>query len=361
MALAKLTMAVACAELVLASLACGSSQTRAAKAASSSESAVATWTSPRLGYKWALSDEWEFYPMHEMVLPPKRLAIDAVAAHKKGTKRPSATLLVWDYTIQDRKTAWGSDPADYEQLEELGLDMMESRDVEHLGTRRITMFGLDGIEVVGMQGNERLSVRMVRRDRRHFEVRCLSAFDQSDWPCESAFRTFMISEPPPRPAAGAPRVFHLREPRFGLEFDAPDDSWLATGPHVGGGGAQLVWMWRQAEREIDVGVMDFRDLPAAPSEERLLENQREFFEKRGNKVVTAAAHLGGEPCHHLKASGSDGWYRDVLLLNRNSINYTVLITQRKRDPKLIARVAKDFRFTLLESERERKEARLAPR
>jgi hypothetical protein len=120
-------------------------------------------------------------------------------------------------------------------------------------------------------------------------------------------------------------------------------------------------MWRQAERGIDVGVMDFRDLPAAPSEERLLETQREFFEKKGNKVVIAAAHLGSEPCHHLKASGSDGWYRDVLLLNRNSINYTVLITQRKRDQKLIARVAKNFRFTLLESERERKEARLAPR
>ena len=42
------------------------------------------------------------------------------------------------------------------------------------------------------------------------------------------------------------------------------------------------------------------------------------------------------------------------------INYTVLIVQRKRDPKLIAQVTKAVRFTLLEHERERKEARLAP-
>lgn len=321
---------------------------------------MATWTSPRWGYKWTLSDEWEFYPMSEMVLPPRKLTIDAVAAHKKGTKRPSATLVVWGYTIQDRKTAWGSDPADYEELEERGVEMLESLDVEPLGTRRITMFGLGGVEVVGMQGNDRLSVRMVRQDRRHFEVRCLSTPDESDWPCESAFGSFTISDLPPQPAPGDPRVIHLREPRFGLEFDAPDDSWLATGPHVGGGGAQLVWMWRQAERGVDVGVLDFREVPTMPSEEWFVENHRAFFEKGGNKVVVGTAHLGGEPCHHLKASGSDGWYRDALILHRNSINYTVLITQRKRDPKLIARVAKGVRFTLLESERERQEARRGP-
>jgi hypothetical protein len=257
----KLTVGVACAGLVLASLSCRGSQTRPAKDASSSRSTLATWTSPRFGYKWTLSDEWEFYPMNEIARAPKKLAFDAVGARKKGMKRPSAFLQVWR---------------------------------------------------------------------------------------------------PPRPEPGVPRVLHLREPRFGLEFDAPDDSWLATGPYVGGGGAQLVWMWRHADRGVDVQVMDFRDLPTEPTEERLLELHRESFAKKGSKVVVGTAFLGGEPCHHLKVSGSDGWYRDVFFLHRNSINYTVLISQRKRDPKLIARVTKAIRFTLLEQERERQEARLAP-
>jgi len=168
-----------------------------------------------------LPDEWEFYPMNEIVRPPNKLAIDAVAARQKGMKRPSAFLHVWDYTIKDRQAAWGSE-ADYEDLGAYGVDMLQTHGVEYLGSRRITMFGLGGVEVVGMHGGERLSVRMVRRDRRHFEVRCLSAFDESDWPCASAFKTFVISEPPPRPTPGEPRVLHLREPRFGLEFDAPD-------------------------------------------------------------------------------------------------------------------------------------------
>jgi hypothetical protein len=77
--------------------------------------------------------------------------------------------------------------------------------------------------------------------------------------------------------------------------------------------------------------------------------------------VVGTAFLGGESCHHLKGSVSDGWYRDVFFLHRNHINYTVLISQRKRDPQLIARVTKAIRFTPLEHERERKEARLASR
>lgn len=299
--------------------------------------------------------------MNELELPSKKLAIDLAAARPKGSNRPSATLLVWDYTIQEHPRTWGSNAADYDDLEALGTRTLETHGAEPLGTRRITMFGQSGVEVVGMLNSERLSLRMVRRDRRHFEVRCISAFDESDWPCEAAFETFAISEPPARPALEGPRVLHLREPRFGLEFDAPDDSWLATGPHKGGGGAQLVWMWRQADRGIDVQVMDFRNLPAEPTEEQLLQLDRESLEKNAAKVVVGTAFLGGERCHHLRAAGSDGWHRDVFFLHRNSINYTVLIMQRKRDAKLIARVTKALRFTPFEHERERREARLTPR
>ena len=156
-------------------------------------------------------------------------------------------------------------------------------------------------------------------------------------------------------------MLHLREPRFGIEFDAPDDSWLATGPRLRAGGAQLVWIWTRQARQIDLQVMDFRDLPAEPTEEQFLARQLAYFRRKGAKVVVGRARLGGEPCQHVKVKRSDGWSQDLFFLHRNSINYTVLISQRHRDPKLITRVTQGFRFTLLERERERLQARLTRR
>jgi hypothetical protein len=51
---------------------------------------------------------------------------------------------------------------------------------------------------------------------------------------------------------------------------------------------------------------------------------------------------------------------DVFFLHRNTLHYSVIITQSKRDKKLIARVTNALRFTLLELERERIQARLVP-
>lgn len=42
--------------------------------------------------------------------------------------------------------------------------------------------------------------------------------------------------------------------------------------------------------------------------------------------------------------------------NRNRVHYSALITQLKRDPKLIAKVTRSLRFTPFESERERSQA-----
>jgi hypothetical protein len=296
--------------------------------------------------------------VEELGLGYKKLAIDVVGARRKDKTVRSALLYVWEYTIAEPTEVWGNNYLDYEALERFGRGVLESHDIDYVGNRQVAFLGQRGLEVAGTLGDEGFSIRMVRRDRRHFEVRCIGPHEQPEWPCESAFTTFTIDEPPERPAPEGPRVLHLREPRFGLEFDAPDDSWLATGPHVGGGGAQLVWMWRKGDRGIDVQVMDFRSLPAEPSEEQFLDRHAEHFRKDGSKVVVGEARLGGEQCHHLKVTSTDGWHKDVFFLHRNSINYTMLITQRKRDAKLIARATNALRFTLLAPERERREALL---
>lgn len=293
--------------------------------------------------------------MEEVGPAEKKLAIDAVGARLKGMPRPSARLLVWDYKLDEPKSAWGTD-TDYEDLEEVGIGALEAQDFEHVGTRRVEVFGHPGVEVLGMIGRETLSIRMMRLGRRHFEVRCLGPLAQQDWACASAFKAFTISDPPKRPEPEGPRVLHLREPRLGVEFDAPDDSWLATGPRIGGGGAQYVWFWIQAERQIDVHVLDFRGLPVEPTEERFLDSYLRTVERQGGKVVIGEGRLGGERCRHLKETGADGRHRDLFFLHRNSIHYALLISQLKRDPKLIAKVTKSFRFTPFDQERERMQA-----
>ncbi|HEX2874407.1 MAG TPA: hypothetical protein VHP33_24300 [Polyangiaceae bacterium] len=313
-----------------------------------------TWTSPRFAYQWTLSPRWEFFAVEEVGPAHKKLEIDAVEARLKGMPRPAARLLVWHYTLQEPKAVWGTE-ADYEALEAFGVGTLETQEFEHVGSRRIELFGHAGVEVLGTLGSESVSIRMMRLDRRHFEVRCLGSLVQPEWACASAFKGFTISDPPKRPAPEGPRVLHLREPQLGVEFDAPDDSWLATGPRIGVGGAQYVWIWKNAARQIDIHVLDFRGLPAEPSEDQMLANYVDAFDKDG-AVVIGEARLGGEPCRHLRVKRRDGWYQDIFFLYRNRVHYSALITQLKRDPKLIAKVTRSLRFTPFESERERSQA-----
>lgn len=292
--------------------------------------------------------------MEEVGPAHQKLAIDAVGARPKGSPHPVVRLMVWDYKLDEPKSAWGTD-TDYEDLEEIGLRGLGVQDFEHAETRRVEVFGHPGVEVLGTSGTEALSIRMMRLGRRHFEVRCLGPLAQQDWACASAFKAFTISDPPKRPEPEGPRVLHLREPRLGVEFDAPDDSWLATGPRIGGGGAQYVWIWKNANRQIDIHVLDFRGLPAEPSEDRMLAEYVDAFGKDG-AVVIGEARLGGEPCRHLRVKRRDGWHQDLFFLYRNKVHYSALITQFKRDPKLVTKVTRSVRFTAFESEHERMQA-----
>ena len=74
--------------------------------------------------------------------------------------------------------------------------------------------------------------------------------------------------------------------------------------------------------------------------------------------MVGKALLGGERCHHLKLKRADGWHKDIFFLHRNGIHYSMLITQREYDPKLIAKATKGLRLTPLPEARERRQARL---
>jgi hypothetical protein len=154
-------------------------------------------------------------------------------------------------------------------------------------------------------------------------------------------RTDLTVDPP-----GKPRILHLRDARFGIEFDAPDDGWLAIGPRTVAGGAHVVWTWNDGERQIDLGALDLSAAPGGPpSEARIAEGVATNLRADDAKVTVEASSLGGLPCRHVAATQEGGFQLDVFTLNRGTTNYSVRVAQRVRDPGLLERVRKGFRFT----------------
>jgi hypothetical protein len=132
-----------------------------------------------------------------------------------------------------------------------------------------------------------------------------------------------------------------------MAFDAPDDSWLAIGPRTGGGGSQLVWIWNKSGRQIDVQALDLSIFRSPPDEESFTAQMATRLRGDGATVAFKTAVLAGERCHHLEIKRADGWEQDMFILFANQTNYSVMITQPSRDPKLVEQARKGFR---LESE-----------
>jgi hypothetical protein len=145
----KLVTGVTRAGLMLTLLCCAARPSASPEqVAPALEAAAQTWTSPRLGYQWTLSPEWEFYPSSEIGFTQPNLPFDVVGARKKGTRRPSALLCVFDYAFGEHRKNRSSDPSYYADLERVGRELLEAKDIEFLGARRIELFGEPGVEVV---------------------------------------------------------------------------------------------------------------------------------------------------------------------------------------------------------------------
>lgn len=298
--------------------------------------------SARFGYSWTLPPDWEFVPVEGVEQSPELPAIDMHAARKKKAEQPEALLLVTDLLSRRERTK----PEDYEELEKYGAELLAHFGAEVTDSIRVTMFGVDAIQVNGIVDDRVVSVRVLISRGRRFELRCSAIPTDSEWPCAPAFASLVLGDMPVRgPLDQEPRVLHLREARFHLEFDAPDDGWLATGPKVALGGAQLVWFYRKANRGIDIQVMDLSALTNVPDRSLFAERYARALRESGATVTIKESQIAGKPCVHLEASDPGSVQKDMFILHWNNTNYSVLIIQVARDKQLIEKVKQGFRIT----------------
>jgi hypothetical protein len=277
---------------------------------------------------------------------PTDTASDFHAARKKSPDGPTVLVRVTDVVeVIPGKVSEG-DPKAYDDLANDSVATLRGVGASLAGSGRVRMFDLDAVEVTGDIDETRISIRMLYRGRRKFEFRCMDVRREAGWPCESAFTAFRIRDlPEVLRDTDSPRVLRLREPRFRLAFDPPDDSWPGIGPRTGGGGAQLVWVWNKAGRQIDVQVIDLTATSGKPSEAALANAMADGFRASGDTVVVNPGALAGRRCHHLSITRRDGWKQDLFVLIENDVNYGLMVTQRTRDLALVEAVKKGFRLT----------------
>ncbi len=239
----------------------------------------------------------------------------------------------------------GVRPEDLDELVRYGKEFLRAKGAKVAGSQRLKMAGNDAVEVFGAYRDRAYSIRLFYRGRRKFEFRCLAPASDGGWPCESAFASFEVLDPPDPQAQEAPRLLHLRDARFGFEFDAPDDSWLAVGPRTAGGGAQVVWIWRNSQAQIDVQALDLSLAGGnAPDEATFAQKMAEADRAKGYSVKVERSTLAGLPCHHLVVDRPDGWQLDLFMLHHGTTNYMILVTQKPRNAALIKKALKGFRL-----------------
>jgi hypothetical protein len=303
---------------------------------------VQRWESTRLGFVWTLPVDWEFFPPEEFLPVPRAGTVEANSA-RRNAGDVATQVVVTDLVTVTAPRVFG--PEDYDRLEADGREALNRLGAHGIEARRLKMGRHDAVEVAGVLGEQHFSIRYLYRGHRKFQFRCLATTDTSGWPCEPAFTSFEIADlmiDPP----GKPRILHLRDARFGFAFDAPDDGWLAIGPRTAAGGAQVVWIWNDGERQIEVGALDLSAAPGEPPSEAFMAERMAANLRAGEaKVAMKASSLGGMPCHHVIASEEGGFQVDVFTLNRGLTNYTIRVAQRVRDADLLERVRKGFRFT----------------
>jgi hypothetical protein len=303
--------------------------------------------SERYGYEWRLPDDWEFVPLEEIGLA-SHPGIDAVVA-SRADEPPAALLLVARDVVA---VIPGKDPAtDADTLARLEADAseeMKSEGIRKTGAERLRMFDTDAVRVDGVEETEKSQISVVAfyRNRRRFTLRCI-AMGGSPWtPCASALRGLVIHEVRDAPEPGdRPRVLHLRDAERGIQFDAPDDGWLAVGPRTGGQGHQLVWIWVKDGRQIDVQVMDLANVADAIDEKAFVAGIADVHRKPGTVVTVKSSVLSRLPCHHIEVRRSQGHQQDLFLQKRGNMVYGLLVTAPEHDQKLIDQAKAGIRIS----------------
>lgn len=315
--------------------------------ASSADATESSHISRRFDYEWRLPANWELVPPAELALRGAAHDAEVVAARARGgAMSDSLMFVVSDFSESDAAKTRDSDPAVLAQLENLGIAWFAEIGIASIRHERARFLGYDVVRfeaVIDQPAKRFLSLILFRKDRRLFQLRCLEAQYQPHAPCVDAFGALMIHEPRRGPTDFA-RVLHLREPRFHLAFDAPDDGWMAFGPHTSEKPRATYWTWIDGiGGEIGVTVFELGGSPELTTE-ALTAMLGLSYVGRGDTVTTKASELAGRPCGHLEIDPTGGDRNDTFVQRRGDFGYAVAVRNRTRDPALLARARAGLRI-----------------
>lgn len=317
-------------------------------AVTSPDATESVYTSAALDFELRVAANWQLVPPDTVPLSDAPTAVERVAVRPRAGGAPSDSLLlaVTDYVSIVPGRDQDRDPETLDALEREATEWLSVHGLTREAVRRTKFLGFNAVRVEARVGDpaNSLAVTLIlfRKDRRRFELRCLTSERPSDVPCADAIGALEIHEPK-GVVREEGRVLHLREAGLGLSFDAPDDGWLAFGPRLGFGGHQQVWIWVFRGQQIDVGALDLqREMPARMAEV-IASGMADRYRAEGATVTIDQSILDGQPCSDVLVDGKQG-AQDLLIQVRGRFAYSILVTSSTHDEDLLTRVRAGIHF-----------------
>jgi uncharacterized protein len=305
---------------------------------SSADASESSFISRRFDYEWRLPANWELVPPSSLDLSDVPPSAEAAAARPRGGGSPDSLLI--SVTDEFMPAGGGEREAKtrtLDELEGLATTWLSAHGLKRTASVRKDFLYNDAVRVdavVERPAKRFVAVTLFRKDKRQFELRCVTQRYQPEWPCVDAFGALMLHEPM-RPETEFGRVLHLRDPTLGLSFDAPDDAWLAFGPRLED--RVSTWVWVEGGRRIDLSAIDVTGQP--PETFPVVSAaMAEKYRSKGATVTTENTTLAGRPSvHHVIDWASDP-PQDLFVQRRGNRVYVLVVSQPKRDPALLERV-----------------------
>jgi hypothetical protein len=309
--------------------------------ASSADATESIHVSERFDWEWRLPANWQFVPPASLELADAPADAEIVAARSRtGTERQSVMIVV-GACAKDTTAAYKDRyKATVEAAGRTAKGWLAGHGIADATVGPDDFWGNDSVRVAGRLAApdaRHVTVTVFCRQDKLFETRCLGPRSAGNAPCVDALAALTFHEPKRDPKEN-PRVLHLRDKRFGIAFDAPDDSWLGMGPYVRGG--EISWFWSYDHRTIDLMVIQIGETP-----DSAFERFAEFMASgKGLKVTRMQSELGGSPSLHFVVEEKDGAAKDVFAQRRGGFAYVLMIEAPKRDTDLLAKARAGLRF-----------------
>lgn len=311
--------------------------------ASSADATESIHVSQRFDWEWRLPANWQFVPPGSLPLADAPAEAEVVAARlRDGAERESLTFVVGacaqdaSAPYEDRHRATLATAARNAKawLAGHGVGNATSAPSDFWGTEAVRVDGR-----LAPPDGRHLTVMLLCKQDKLFEMRCLSPRSTSNIPCSDGFGALMVHEPKRAPNENA-RVLHLRDKRLGIAFDAPDDSWLVIGPNIRGG--QVDWRWGYGERNIDLMVAQVGAI-SDETFDQMSNIWARIYPGRGT-ATRMQSELGGAPCVHIVIDERDGRATDIFIQRRGDVGVMLTVGAPKRDAELVAKARAGLRF-----------------